>query len=113
MLNCCKSLGLLAIASLGVAGEARADVLAMSCKGMKNTYAIRYDTEAQTLARQDPGGVQSFKVLRAQLDGGAEALVWGVTRDHGGDVLVFFGSKAQVKWFYGNGSELTDECKPL
>lgn len=108
----CKRIAVLALIAAGAAGEARADILAMSCKGMKNIYVIRYDTENQTLARQDPAGVQSFRVLRAQLDGGGEALIWGVTREHGGDVLAFFGAKAQVKYFYGNGSELTDECKP-
>jgi hypothetical protein len=48
--------------------------------------------------------------VRAQVEKNGDVLVWGVTRESGGDLLAFFGSKTMVKNFYGNGSETTDSC---
>lgn len=106
-----KRSGLAAALALALAGAARADVLALSCQTARGAYAIRFDTETRLFTRQDGEKVQTYRIVRTQIDG-PDALVWGATREHGGDVLAFFGAKAQVKYFFGNGSELTDSCKP-
>ncbi len=97
--------------SLLGAGVAQAELLVLDCKGQKNAiYQISYDTETRAFLRKDDKITQTYRVVRAQAEKNGDVLVWGVTRENGGDLLAFFGSKTMVKNFYGNGSETTDSC---
>ena len=109
MRNRWKGLPLTVAALWGLSATAGADVLTLECRNTKAAYRIAFDTEKQSLVRQDATMTVTYKVMRTQFENG-DGLVWGVTREHGGDMLAFFGSKTMVKYFYGNGSETTDAC---
>jgi hypothetical protein len=104
-----RSYWITATLSLALTCEARAEVLTLSCENSRGTYAIRYDAGAKQFTRRDGDVVQTYRLVRVQVDRG-DTLVWGATRAQGGDVLAFFGSKTMMKYFYGNGSETTDAC---
>lgn len=91
---------------------ALADRLTLACKNAKGPYKVVYDTQSHDFQREDESGQHAYKVVRTQFDNG-DGLVWGQTRQNGGDVLAFFGSKTMMKYFFGNGSETTDACVQL
>ncbi len=97
------------LSGFAASAPAQAGVFAMDCSNGKSKYVISYDTETQVLLRKNPTNEMTYKIERVQIDG-HDALVWGVTREHGGDMLAFFGKDKMVKYFYGNGSETTDAC---
>jgi hypothetical protein len=104
-----RNLWIIATLSLCLTCEARAEALTLSCENSRGTYAISYDAGAKQFTRRDGAIVQTYRLVRVQVDHG-DTLVWGATRAQGGDVLAFFGSKTMMKYFYGNGSETTDAC---
>jgi hypothetical protein len=104
-----RNVWIMAMLSLALVCEARAEVLTLSCENARGTYAIRYDADQKQFTRKDGDIIQTYRLMRVQVDRG-DTLVWGATRAQGGDVLAFFGSKTMMKYFYGNGSETTDTC---
>lgn len=106
------TLGLVLGLALGLSSApARADLLTLECKSSRNQpYKVTYDTETKELKRTTSEGAQSYKIVRSQFELTGDALVWGQAKELHGDILVFFGSKQMVKNFYGNGSEVTDNC---
>jgi hypothetical protein len=103
---------LAAAALLGYASTGSAVEFAMTCERAGKSYKVAYDTATRTFRTDNPQLGSRFRLNRTQIDKDA-ALVWVTALNFGAerDALVQFGREKWVKYFFGNGSEVTDRCK--
>jgi hypothetical protein len=103
---------LAAAALLGYAPMGSAVEFAMSCERAGKSYKVAYETTTRTFRTDNPQLGSRFRLNRTQIDKDA-ALVWVTALNFGPerDVLVQFGRDKWVKYFFGNGSEVTDRCR--
>lgn len=97
---------------LGYASQGSAVEFAMTCERAGKSYKVAYDTATRTFRTDNAQLGSRFRLNRTQIDKDA-ALVWVTALNFGPerDVLVQFGRDKWVKYFFGNGSEVTDRCK--
>lgn len=84
----------------------------MTCERAGKSYKVSYDTTSRSFRTDNPQIGSRFRLNRVQVDQDA-ALVWVTALNFGTerDVLVQFGREKWVKYFFGNGSEVTDRCR--
>lgn len=111
-MNCRLTPFLAAAALLGYAKASTAVEFAMTCERGGKSYQVAYDTATRTFRTDNPQLGSRFRLNRTQIDKDA-ALVWVTALNFGAerDALVQFGREKWVKYFFGNGSEVTDRCK--
>lgn len=101
-----------AIALLGASGIARAIEVSMTCQRDGKSYKVAYDTTSRSFRTDNAQLGSRFRINRAQVDKDA-VLVWVTAMNFSAerDVLAQFGQEKWVKYFFGNGSQMTDRCK--
>ena len=74
-------------------------------------YGVIFDTEPNRFTTTNTALSKDIKVHKVQNDDDG-VLVWASTAVFGGDrdILALFGREKWVKYFYGNGSVVTDPC---
>ena len=84
----------------------------MICERGGKSYKVSYDTVSRIFRTDNPQLGSRFRLNRVQLDKDA-ALVWVTALNFSAerDVLAQFGREKWVKYFFGNGSEITDRCR--
>jgi len=84
----------------------------MICTNPKISYVVSFDTETKIFKTTNTAIGSDIKVRRVQDDSDG-VLVWTATAVFGGEreMLALFGAEKWMKYFYGNGSVQTDDCK--
>lgn len=102
----------LAFALMGAAIPAQALEVKMVCEKKDGKYLVTFDTNSNVFSTTNISLGGPLKVHKVQNDEDG-VLVWGSTTVFGGerDILALFGREKWVKYFYGNGSVVTDPCK--
>lgn len=102
---------LCALIASSIGADARE--VSMVCKGKDSFYRMHYDTDARLLKSSNDAFGKDFKIVRVQDDEDG-VLIHALAAPFGGvrDILVRFEAKEKwVKLFYGNGSEITENCR--
>jgi hypothetical protein len=101
----------LALGALASADSAWATEVSMTCERAGKTYRVAFDTASRTFRTDNPQLGSRFRLNRSQVDKKA-VLVWVTALNFGTerDVLAQFGEDKWVKYFFGNGSQVTDRC---
>ena len=83
----------------------------MTCEKKDARYVVMFDTETNLFTTTNSALSKNIKVHKVQNDDDG-VLVWTSTAVFGGDrdILAFFGREKWIKYFYGNGSVVTDPC---
>jgi hypothetical protein len=110
--NFASSLSLaLALGAVGSASTAWASEVSMTCERAGKTYRVAFDTTSRTFRTDNPQLGSRFRLNRSQVDK-KSVLVWVTALNFGTerDVLAQFGEEKWIKYFFGNGSQVTDRC---
>ena len=104
--------GVLALCLNVAAPQAFALEVQMACQKKGGNYLVAFDTNTNLLSTTNVSLGKILKVHKVQNDEDG-VLVWGSSSVFGGerDILALFGREKWVKYFYGNGSVVTDPCK--
>lgn len=104
--------GVLALCLNVAAPQASALEVQMACQKKGGNYIVSFDTNTNVLSTTNVSLGKILKVHKVQNDEDG-VLVWGSSSVFGGerDILALFGREKWVKYFYGNGSVVTDPCK--
>lgn len=104
--------GVLALWLNVAAPQAFALEVQMACQKKDGNYIVAFDTNTNVLSTTNVSHGKILKVHKVQNDEDG-VLVWGSSSVFGGerDILALFGREKWVKYFYGNGSVVTDLCK--
>jgi len=102
----------IALPLLAASGSASAIEVSMICQRDGKTYQVSYDTASRSFRTDNAQLGSRFRINRAQVDKDA-VLVWVTAMNFSAerDVLAQFGQEKWVKYFFGNGSQITDRCK--
>ena len=102
---------LLAGSATLVSSQAHAIEVKMTCEKKDAKYVVSFDTETNIFTTTNSSLNKNIKVHKVQNDDDG-VLVWTSTAVFGGerDILVLFGREKWIKYFYGNGSVVTDPC---
>ena len=91
--------------------QALAIEVKMTCEKKDAKYVVTFDTETNVFTTTNSSLSKEIKVHKVQNDEDG-VLVWTSTAIFGGarDILAQFGREKWIKYFYGNGSVVTDPC---
>ena len=105
-------IGSVLLAVLCAAAPASAKEVQMICTNPKIAYVVSFDTETKVFKTTNTAIGSEITVRRVQDDADG-VLVWTATSVFGGEreMLALFGAEKWMKYFYGNGSVQTDNCK--
>lgn len=103
---------LITSASIMAGLPALANEVIMTCESAGKSYTVAYDTRSKTFRTDNPQLGSRFRINRSQVDKDA-TLVWvsALNFPTERDVLIQFGKDPWVKYFFGNGSQVTDRCR--
>jgi len=103
---------LVAITSMIAASPAVANEVIMTCERAGKAYTVAYDTRTKSFRTDNAQLGSRFRINRAQVDKDA-VLVWVTALNFPTerDVLIQFGKDPWVRYFFGNGSQVTDRCR--
>jgi hypothetical protein len=112
MLQVRPLVALIAVASIVAVPPASANEVIMSCERAGKSYIVAYDTRAKSFRTDNAQLGTRFRINRAQVDKDA-VLVWVTALNFPTerDVLIQFGKDPWVRYFFGNGSQVTDRCR--
>lgn len=102
---------LLAGSAMLISSQVHAIEVRMTCEKKDAKYVVAFDTETNIFMTTNSALNKNIKVHKVQNDEDG-VLVWTSTAVFGGDrdILAFFGREKWIKYFYGNGSVVTDPC---
>jgi len=91
---------------------ALADEVKMLCRREKDSYVVTYDIANNRLLTNNPNILNNTIVIKRVQNDEDGILIWSAVPAFGGerDMLTLFGKEKWMKYFYGNGSEVTDKC---
>ena len=91
---------------------AQADEVKMLCRREKDSYVVTYDIANNLLLTNNPNILNNTIVIKRVQNDEDGILIWSTVPAFGGerDMLTLFGKEKWMKFFYGNGSEITDKC---
>ncbi len=91
---------------------ALADEVKMLCRREKDSYVVTYDIANNRLKTNNPNVPNNMIVIKRVQNDEDGILIWSAVPAFGGerDMLTLFGKEKWMKYFYGNGSEVTDKC---
>ena len=91
---------------------AQADEVKMLCRREKDSYVVTYDIANNRLLTNNPNILNNTIVIKRVQNDEDGILIWSTVPAFGGerDMLTLFGKEKWMKFFYGNGSEITDKC---
>jgi hypothetical protein len=91
---------------------ALADEVKMLCRREKDSYVVTYDIANNRLLTNNPNILDNTIVIKRVQNDEDGILIWSAVPAFGGerDMLTLFGKEKWMKYFYGNGSEVTDKC---
>ena len=91
---------------------AQADEVKMLCRREKDSYVVTYDIANNRLLTNNPNILNNTIVNKRVQNDEDGILIWSTVPAFGGerDMLTLFGKEKWMKFFYGNGSEITDKC---
>ena len=88
------------------------DRVEMTCRNEQGTYRAAYEIAQKKFVFTNPRMRNDARVQQARADDDG-VLVWASVPAFGGerDLLAQFGREKWIKYFYRNGSVVTDSCK--
>jgi hypothetical protein len=107
-----RNLILLTLGFSLVGAMAQADKVKMLCRREKDSYVVTYDIVNNRLKTNNPNIPNNLLVIKRVQNDEDGILIWSTVPAFGGerDMLTLFGKEKWMKYFYGNGSEVTDKC---